>query len=138
MEEFKSYNQEKMEKEIVNENFSSWNKALLTKDPEKVAAIYDEDATFLPTLSSDFKKGQEGVKAYFEHFLEKNPVSKIVEDEVQFLGTDCYLHSGFYVFELGPETDRQLVEARFSFVWKKNKAGEWKIIHHHSSIKPRE
>ena len=40
-------------------------------------------------------------------------------------------------FEVGPVDDRKVVEARFSFVWKKDDQGEWKIVHHHSSAKPK-
>jgi uncharacterized protein (TIGR02246 family) len=130
-------NKEQFNKEIVRQNFDLWKKMLLSKNADKVAELYDENITFLPTLSEEFKKNKAEVKSYFEHFLEKNPVSEIVEDEVQVLSPDCYLHSGMYNFELGSSENKQLVEARFSFVWRKNQNGEWKIIHHHSSIKPK-
>jgi len=42
-----------------------------------------------------------------------------------------------YNFEVGPVDDRKVVEARFSFVWKKDDQGEWKIVHHHSSARPK-
>jgi len=128
-------NQETMEK-IARENFSTWNESLQTKDPAEVAKLYTKDATFLPTMSGDFKKGQEGAAEYFEHFLEKDPIGEVVDGEVQLLGPDSYLHSGMYNFEVGPEGERQVVEARFSYVWKKDEQGEWKVIHHHSSAKP--
>jgi len=122
---------------IAQKNFSVWNDALKTKKPEIVAALYAKDATFLPTVSGKFKKGQVGAEKYFEHFLEKNPAGKIIEEEVQTLGRDCYVHSGMYNFEVGPEDNRETVEARFSFVWMQNDQGEWKILHHHSSLKPK-
>jgi hypothetical protein len=28
------------------------------------------------------------------------------------------------------------VEARFTFVYSRDEEGEWKIVHHHSSLKP--
>ena len=95
------------------------------------------DATFLPTTSGEFKKRQDGAEEYFEHFLIKNPRGKIIQEEVQTLGTECYLHSGMYNFEVGPVDDRKVVEARFSFIWKKNNQEEWKIVHHHSSARPK-
>jgi uncharacterized protein (TIGR02246 family) len=121
--------------EIASRNFGIWNRALQTGNPKEVAALYITDATFLPTVSGEFKKGQYGAEEYFKHFLEKNPRGEIIQEEVQTLGTDCYLHSGMYNFEVGPGDDRQVVEARFSFVWKKDDQGEWKIVHHHSSAK---
>lgn len=122
--------------EIARATFAEWNKALQTKDPAAVAALYTPDNDFLPTLSPEFKRGQDGAEAYFKHFLEKNPSGEIVEDNVQQLGSDALLHSGMYNFTVGPAGSRQVVEARFTFVYKKNENGEWKIAHHHSSLKP--
>jgi hypothetical protein len=73
----------------------------------------------------------------FEGVTPPQESTEIIQEEVQTLGTDCYLHSGMYNFEVGLDDDRQVVEARFSFVWKKNDQGEWKIVHHHSSVKPK-
>ena len=73
----------------------------------------------------------------FEGVTPPQESTEIIQEEVQTLGTDCYLHSGMYNFEVGPGDDRQVVEARFSFVWKKDDQGEWKIVHHHSSVKPK-
>lgn len=128
---------ERIEKSVVDENFKKWNDALQTKDPQKVAELYAENATFLPTVSGEFKKGQSGAEEYFKHFLEKNPAGEIIQEEAQILGDDCYLHSGMYNFEIGPDDNRQVIEARFSFVWKRDDQGEWKIVHHHSSVKPK-
>ncbi|MFH0837707.1 MAG: SgcJ/EcaC family oxidoreductase [Patescibacteria group bacterium] len=124
-------------KNVVRQNFAMWNDALLTRDPKKVAELYTPDCTFLPTVSGEFKKGHSGAEAYFRHFLEKNPNGVIVDDEVQELGSDCYLHSGIYNFEVGPDNNRSVVEARFSYVWKKDKKGDWRIAHHHSSLRPK-
>jgi len=121
---------------IAQENFAKWNAALQTKDPKKVAELYAEDNTFLPTLSPDFKKGIAQAESYFVHFLEKNPNGKILSEEVQPMGENYYLHSGMYNFEIGPDGERAIAEARFSYVWRKEGNGEWKIIHHHSSLKP--
>lgn len=123
-------------KEIARECFKKWNEALLSKDPKQVADLYSDSATFLPTLNGTFKHGGNEAKEYFEHFLQKNPTGEIVEDSVQKLSDDSFLHSGHYNFELGPETDRKVAQARFSFAWQKNNNGDWKIIHHHSSVKP--
>jgi len=123
--------------ELARANFSAWNEALLSKDPKKVAGFYSDDCTFLPTVNGEFKKGTEQAEGYFEHFLEKDPEGVIVEDACQALGPDTYLHSGLYNFTLGPADNRQIVEARFSYVWKKDATGAWKVIHHHSSVRPK-
>jgi uncharacterized protein (TIGR02246 family) len=123
-------------RETARENFSLWATALLTRDPKKVAELYSEDATFLPTVSPDFKKGKAQAEGYFKHFLEKNPNGAVTAEEVQALGDNAYLHSGLYDFELDQGSGRVVVDARFSFVWRKESNGEWKIIHHHSSVRP--
>jgi len=120
----------------AEENFAQWNTALQTGNPDKVAALYAADATFLPTVSGEFKKGPEQAKEYFVHFLEKNPIGEIIEAEVQELSADCYLHSGMYNFEVDAEGARKTIRARFSYVWQLDDQGSWKIIHHHSSVVP--
>lgn len=122
---------------IARENFSVWNQALQTGNAQVVGALYSPESTFLPTVSGEFKKGPGEASEYFEHFLKKDPVGEIIDESVQKLGPDSYLHSGMYNFELGPEEKRDKMEARFSFVWKKDEDGQWKIIHHHSSVKPK-
>jgi len=123
--------------EIAHENFQKWNEALQTRDAKKVAELYLEENTFHPTMSGDFKSGKKGAEDYFKHFLLKNPFGKIVKEKVQFLGKDSYLHSGLYNFEIGSTKKREIAEARFTYVWKKDKNGQWKIMHHHSSTKPK-
>lgn len=118
---------------IAHENFNEWNKALLSCKAQQVANLYLEEATFLPTLSSDFKKGIAGAKDYFGHFLLQFPEGKIMEDAVQSFGEECIVHSGMYYFTVGKE--RNIVKARFTFVWQKTN-GQWKIAHHHSSLVP--
>lgn len=123
-------------KRIVKENFNRWNNALLTGDAEAVANLYSKKSTFLPTVSSEFKKGAKEAEDYFKHFLEKNPSGKIVSEAIQPIASNAYLHSGTYDFEVGPEDNRTIVEARFTFLWQKSYSGGWKIAHHHSSVKP--
>lgn len=132
--------QEKLERQ-ARENFDEWNKRLKNKDKVKVAELYSEGSTFLPTMSGDFVHGENGknkTEDYFEHFLKKNPAGIIKEQAVQKTGEDTYLHSGMYDFVVGPADKRETVEARFTYVWQKGKDGNWKIIHHHSSVKPSE
>ena len=124
-------------KSIANENFQKWMEALKTRNPNEVSNLYSGNSTFLPTVSSEFKKGHAGAKEYFEHFLQKNPSGEIIEEEVQSLTDDVYLHSGMYNFEVdGADGRRSVVEARFSFVWERIN-DKWIIQHHHSSVKPK-
>lgn len=122
---------------IARENFAKWNEALLSKDPQKVIALYSPDNTFLPTMAPEFRQGTEEAEEYFKnHFLPKSPDGTIMEAKVQELGENAYVHSGLYNFTAGPEDKRQIMEARFTYVWQKDETGDWKIIHHHSSVRP--
>lgn len=97
----------------------------------------------MPTLNPELKKGKDGAKEYFHHFLEKNPEGKIIEDMIQEVSFDesgetiSFIHSGLYNFEVGGPDQREVVAARFTFVYAKNKDGHWEILHHHSSLVPK-
>jgi len=121
---------------LARANFERWNDALQTRDARIVAALYSEDATFLPTVSGEFKRGRAGAEGYFHHFLEKHPAGRVVSDAVQALGPDAFVHSGHYDFVLGPAEARLDRLARFTFIWKRDAAGVWLIAHHHSSMRP--
>jgi uncharacterized protein (TIGR02246 family) len=129
--------QNNIEQKTVSDNFNRWNEALLSRDPKAVAELYTEDATFLPTLSPEFKSGKKETEEYFAHFLQKNPIGTVLEEKIQTLSPKSYLHSGMYNFEVGPADDRQIVEARFTYLWTQTEEGKWKIAHHHSSVKPK-
>jgi len=121
---------------LAQQNFKRWNDALQTREYENVAEIYSaSELSFLPTVSPSFIRDSQSTKAYFMEFLKKLPEGTITADNVQGYGRDAYLHSGLYTFMVGPEGQRQAVEARFSYMWRKV-AGEWKITHHHSSALP--
>ena len=118
-------------------NFKKWNDALKEKDYEKVAALYSStDLSFLPTVSPKFIRDPQSTKEYFMEFLKKLPDGTITADDVQSYDADSYLHTGLYTFMTGPEENRQPVEARFSYMWRKVD-GAWKIVHHHSSALPK-
>jgi len=122
---------------LARENFKKWNDALQTKDAATVASLYStSDLSFLPTVSGKHIKKIDSTKEYFTDFVMKNPFGTITDDSVQIYGNgEAYLHSGMYTFELGEGAARAPVQARFSYVWRKIN-GDWKITHHHSSVRP--
>jgi len=120
---------------LAQKNFAAWNGALQTGKKEEVAALYTSPMSFLPTLSEYHIKTTQGALDYFADFLVKKPYGKITDEEVTAAGSSSYLHSGLYTFEVGDAGARSKVDARFSYLWKKV-GDQWKIAHHHSSLKP--
>jgi hypothetical protein len=47
---------------------------------------------------------------------------------------NSYVHCGVYRFTVdNKKGGREPLDARFTFLWKKNSGGMWEILHHHSS-----
>jgi len=134
--ELKNTDSETELKNIAAANFARWNEFLQCGNPKQVADLYTDDATFLPTVSGDFKKGKHGAEEYFRHFVAKTPKGEITESVIQKIDDRCYLHSGKYNFQVGPQDDRKILHARFTFLWQLNMEGIWQIAHHHSSLNP--
>lgn len=113
--------------------FTTWNAALATGDPERVNALYADDAVLLPTLAPGVHDTDAERIGYFEHFLENDPSGSIDEGVVRVLGKDVASHSGLYTFTFAETGD--VVHARFTFVYERDH-GRWEIVEHHSSLVP--
>ena len=83
---------------IALKNFDAWNEALISQDSARISVLYATDLSFLPTMSDQFVVSTRSEDKYFLHFVEQQPAGIIVEDKVQPLGTDAYLHTGLYNF----------------------------------------
>ena len=124
-----------MDPSLAAANFALWKQALLTREPQTVAALYADHATLLPTMAQKVIVDRKGIETYFTFFETFLPSVSIVEEHVMEIGEGSYLHCGVYRFTLTMKGAEQEVDARFSIVWEKI-GGEWKIVHHHSSRVP--
>ncbi|KAG7344777.1 signal peptide protein [Nitzschia inconspicua] len=114
--------------------FDKWNKALKSKDPKKVAALYHPDALLLPTISNVPRNTPKAIEEYFTTFLKNEPQG-VIEDRVILTGKNYAEDAGVYEFTMGASGEQ--VRARYSFVYTRDETnGEWKISHHHSSAMP--
>lgn len=122
-----------MDTKIAHENFARWDAALKTGDPANVEALYADNLTLLPTMQTKTITTREGARQYFTFFGSFHPTVEILEEFVTDVSADSYMHCGVYRFTVdGKKGAREPLDARFSFLWKKNN-GVWQILHHHSS-----
>ena len=121
-----------MNNDDIIQLFSNWNDAIQTGDPDKVTAMYAEDAVLLPTVSNQVRHNHPEIRDYFVSFLAKSPSGEINEANPRQLTDDLVSNTGVYTFTFG---DGAQVMARYSYVYKCI-GGEWKIIEHHSSMMP--
>ena len=114
--------------------FTLWNDALKTGDPDNVLACYAPDAILLPTMSNKVRSTRDGIRDYFVHFLAVKPVGRIDEQHIRIYDT-LAINSGRYTFLVTVDGEEAEIEARFTFVYRKYDQG-WMIIEHHSSQLP--
>lgn len=122
------------DKNEIAQLFDQWNAALATLDPDKVVALYADDAILLPTLSNQVRHNHEEMRAYFVDFLAKRPQGVIDESNIRVLGQTA-VHSGVYTFTLTNDGEQSKAQCRFTFVYGQVDGG-WKILEHHSSLMP--
>ncbi|KAF5830752.1 hypothetical protein DUNSADRAFT_14093 [Dunaliella salina] len=134
--------------------YAGWAKNTRTEfgNAKDVIECFAQDAAVLPTLSDELKTGHDNIRDYFDRsqgkgtsFLARNPVGKIVPGQrvIKMIGTDVAIDQGLYVFQVDNSTEleaskRERVKslARFTFLYKKQKDGNWKIANFHSSQQP--
>jgi uncharacterized protein (TIGR02246 family) len=114
--------------------FAQWNRSLATGDAVKVDANYARDAVLIPTISNEIRHTPAERIAYFrDEFLPKKPSGKIDKHYLKCIG-DITINSGLYTFTFG---DGSKAQARYTFVYQKQRDGRWLIIEHHSSKMPK-
>ena len=115
--------------------FAEWNRCLATGDAVKVDANYAQNAVLIPTLSNEIRNTPAGRILYFkDEFLLKKPSGKIDKHYLKCIG-DIAINSGLYTFTFGDGTPK--AQARYTFVYQKQRDGGWLIIEHHSSKMPK-
>ena len=111
--------------------FDAWNAAIQTGNPKKVAALYEDTAILLPTVSNKVRHNHDEIEDYFAQFLAKGPEGNIDEMNIRIFG-EIAISSGIYTFTF---KDGSAVQARFTFVYRWNGV-RWMIVEHHSSQMP--
>ena len=53
------------------------------------------------------------------------------------LADDVIAYNGYYTFKLTKEGKTNAVHAKFSYIYKRDESGEWKIMIHNSGMTPK-
>ena len=108
----------------------TWIENIKSNDANKVADLYHEKGLLLGTFSNIERSGQSLILDYFNNLLRSQVDVEIITKH-EYKSESIATASGLYNFILNDKK----IEARFSFVFIKNKL-EWKILSHHSSVLP--
>ena len=107
-----------------------WERSIAKKNPRLMTSFYYPNAILLPTFD-DIEIGRSQILGYFKEFLNKDAISCFITNNFTQITKSVTIANGLYTFITETDTERQLVNARYTFVIKNNK-----IITHHSSILP--
>ena len=120
----------------IEGQFTKFNQAWATKNPDEVAALFAPDAVLLATVSNTPRTTPAGVRDYFVGFLKNSPVAAIDSSTIK-LGCNQASRVGTWTVNLtNPDTRvTSAVKARYSFNYKYAQ-GRWWIDHLHSSMMP--
>ncbi|SLM63103.1 DUF4440 domain-containing protein [Dickeya aquatica] len=122
----------KTDEKTIASLFDRWNQSLQTGEAKKVNANYATDAVLLPTLSDQIRTNDAERIDYFEHFLLKNRLVKLINRVIK-IGCNEALDIGNYTFTFG---DKSQAKARYTYTYA-FKNGQWLITSHHSSVQPK-
>jgi uncharacterized protein (TIGR02246 family) len=124
-----------IEEAEIAQLFQKWNSALLSGKVENVVDLYAQDAILIPTLMNEVLCAPAAITAYFANLMHRKPSSKILSAHIRHFGHFA-IHSGSYEIALAADGPESKLQARFTFVYRKDPTG-WKIIEHHSSMLPK-
>ena len=125
------------DREDIESATRAWAEAMTRHDIEQVYALYDPEAVLWGTRSPTIRATPAKVRDYF-NILKTVPASYKVllgEQNVRVYG-DMAINTGSYTFSQLDNDKEVLRPSRFSFVYRKNNAGRWLIVDHHSSAVP--
>lgn len=129
----------------IAQAYQNWiNTVTQVKDPQKVEALYSDQAILIPTVENSLHKRVQGnrenptIKDYFVDFTAlKNLNAKTNKINIKLVpDTPVGIASGHYTFSYEDDKSNVIeVPARFTFVFR-NEDDTWRILHHHSSAMP--
>lgn len=112
----------------------TWAIDLSSRNPEKIASLYDKNALLYATFSNKIDTHQ-GIVKYFKNLMQKKDLRVRFTEQHIRVYHNAAINSGLYVFSYRENGKTIEVPARFTFVYSLEPTG-WKIVDHHSSLEP--
>jgi len=113
-----------------------WAAAFNTGNVEKIVALYAPEALVLGTVSPSLTTTPDGLRKYFGASSKAKSQVTLGEKAVAVLSNDAVAMTGFYEFSRTVGGKQVVTPARFTFIMVRRE-GTWKIVHHHSSVRPK-
>ena len=114
---------------------AAWRAAYDSRDPARIAAMYDPDAVLWGTTSKTVAPDPAAIAEYFKD-AGKRPNARVTfgDQHIRAYG-EVGINTGYYTFSDVRDGMQISIPARFTMVFR-NRGGKWVIVAHHSSRVP--
>ncbi|WP_193763238.1 nuclear transport factor 2 family protein [Methylorubrum sp. Q1] len=118
----------------AHKTLEQWIAAVEKLSVDDTTRLYTENALLVPTLEDGVPNTPATRRAYFEKFLSQDSLSCKIDLQVDHASgkDDAVLIGGLYTFEIIKNRKKEIIPARFLFVFEEFD-GQWLITGHHSS-----
>ena len=128
----------------VSEACQAWANAVQRLSVSDVVDLYDtKDGTLLGTVDTGkdgVRSSPETIREYFNGFLSKDSVTPefpaFNAEDVIVISPTVAVYNGYYAFKLEKGGVTNIANAKFTFMYRKDAAGKWKIVLHNSGFTP--
>ncbi|PTY01033.1 hypothetical protein DB346_15635 [Verrucomicrobia bacterium LW23] len=114
---------------------NNWAKAIATRNPKKIAALYDPGAVLWATFSTTRFDTPGEIHAYFVDLTKRENLKAVFTSHMVRMHGDVAIDTGYYYFSFTENGKTVKLPARYTFAYKRTPKG-WVIIEHHSSVVP--
>ena len=115
---------------------AKWADAFSGETPDRLLALYDQEAVLWGTLSPTRRDTPEAIRDYMTNAFKALPGHKVsFGDELIRIYGSTAINTGYYTFTYNKDGEDKSLPARYSFVYVK-RDGQWMIVDHHSSAMP--
>jgi uncharacterized protein (TIGR02246 family) len=121
----------------IRKCLNGWIEAVNSGQVGTICALYRIDAVLLATFDPKPLATPKERENYFVNFKARKGLKAAVDEcHAQRLGDAAGTASGLYTFSFVENGAPQTARARFTFVYERQRDGQWLIAAHHSSVAP--